>query len=185
VAEAFIKGASVTQVKAVLNKGGGETVAAIEAHRLTEQCEALREETAAYADKTGKNIEIFLANMGPLPQHKARADFSAGFMEVGGFKVLHNTGFADITTAAAAAITSQARAVVICSTDETYPEIVPPLTRAIKNKAPDMLVILAGAPAAEYKDAYIEAGVDDFIHIKADCLSVLRKIQQAGGKNDE
>jgi methylmalonyl-CoA mutase len=181
VAAAFIKGASVTQVKEVLNKGGGETVSAIEPHRLTEQFEALREKTEAHAAQSGKNIEVFLANMGPLSQHKARADFSAGFMEVGGFTVLRNNGFADVKSAAAAAIASKAQAAVLCSTDDTYPEIVPPLARAIKEKAPNMLVILAGMPAPEFKEAYAEAGMDDFIHIKADCLSVLRRIQQAGG----
>ena len=181
VAAAFAKGASVAQVKAALNKGECETVAAIEPHRLTERLETLRIKTEEQAAKTGENITVFLANMGPLSQHKARADFSTGFMEVGGFTVLQNSGFADIKSAAAAAIASKAWATVICSTDETYPEIVPELSRAIKDKAPDMLVILAGAPAPEYKESYVEAGVDDFIHIKADCLSVLQRIQQAGG----
>ena len=84
-------------------------------------------------------------------------------------------------TAAEAAVASQAQAAVICSTDNSYSEIVPELTRAIKTKAPGMMVILAGMPAPEFKDSFVEAGVDDFIHIKADCLSALKKIQQAGG----
>jgi methylmalonyl-CoA mutase len=185
VAEAFKKGATVAQVKAALNKGESETVAAIAPRRWTEQFEALRFKTEAHAAKTGKNITVFLANMGPIPQHKARADFSAGFMEVGGFTVLRNNGFADVTAAAEAAVASQAQATVICSTDITYPEIVPQLTRAIKAAAPHMWVILAGAPAPEFKDSYFEAGLDDCIHIKADCLSVLSKIQQAGGINND
>ena len=180
VIAAFSGGCSVAQVKAALNKGT-ETANPIEPHRWTEQFEALREKTEAHIAKTGRNFEVFLANMGPLPQHKARADFSAGFMEVGGFTVLRNNGFADVTTAAAAASASQAKVTVICSTDETYPQIVPELTRAIKEKAPQMLVIVAGAPAPEFKEAYLEAGVDEFIHLKADCLSILKKIQQAGG----
>jgi methylmalonyl-CoA mutase len=145
----------------------------------------LRLKTEAQAAKTGKNITVFLANMGPIPQHKARADFSAGFMEVGGFSVLRNNGFADVAAAAEAAVASQAQATVICSTDATYPEIVPPLVRAIKAAAPQMWVILAGAPAPEFKDSYFEAGLDDCIHIKADCLSVLSKIQQAGGMTND
>jgi hypothetical protein len=40
-------------------------------------------------------------------------------------------------------------------------------------------------PAPEHKGSYAAAGLDDCIHIKADCLSVLSKIQQAGGDNNE
>ncbi|MCL1815986.1 MAG: acyl-CoA mutase large subunit family protein [Clostridiales bacterium] len=181
IAGAFTAGATMAQIKTALNKGESEKVTPIIPHRWTEQFEALRSKTAAHKDKTGRNIEIFLANMGPLAQHKARADFSAGFMEVGGFTVLKNDGFADIASAAAAAIASKAQATVICSTDDTYPQIVPALTLAIKAQAPHMMVILAGMPAAEYKGSYMEAGLDECIHIKADCLAVLGKIQQAGG----
>ena len=159
----------------------GETVAAIAPHRWTEQFEALRVKTEEHTAKTGEKFKVFLANMGPLSQHKARADFTTGFMEVGGFEVLKNDGFDSIEAAAEAAIASGAQAAVICSTDDTYPDLVPPLARAIKAKAPHMLVLLAGLPAPEFKDAYTEAGMDDCIHIKADCLSMIRKIQQAGG----
>ncbi len=58
---------------------------------------------------------------------------------------------------------------------------MPPLAKAVKAGHPEMLVILAGAPAPEYKDAYVAAGVDDFIHVKADCYAVLSRIQQERG----
>jgi methylmalonyl-CoA mutase len=162
-------------------EGEGETITAIAPHRWTEQFEALRKKTEEHTAKTGKKLKVFLANMGPLSQHKARADFTVGFMEVGGFEVLKNDGFSSAEAAAEAAIASGAQAAVICSTDDTYPDLVPPLARAIKAKAPNMLVLLAGLPAPEFKDAYSEAGMDDCIHIRADCLSIIRKIQQAGG----
>jgi methylmalonyl-CoA mutase len=181
VVEAFKNDAAVAQVEAALNKGEGEKVAAIAPHRWTEQFEVLRAKTEEHTAKTGKKLKVFLANMGPLSQHKARADFTAGFMEVGGFEVLKNDGFGSVEAAADAAGASRAQVAVICSTDDTYPEIVPPLARAIKAKAPNTLVILAGMPAPEFKDSYTEAGMDDCIHIKADCLSIIKKIQQAGG----
>jgi methylmalonyl-CoA mutase len=162
-------------------EGDGETVTAIAPHRWTEQLEALRVKTEEYTVKTGKKLKVFLANMGPLSQHKARADFTIGFMEVGGFEVLKNDGFDSVEAAAEAAIASGAQTAVICSTDDTYPALVPLLVRAIKAKTPNMLVLLAGLPAPEFKDAYTEAGMDDCIHVRADCLSIIRKIQQAGG----
>jgi methylmalonyl-CoA mutase cobalamin-binding subunit len=36
----------------------------------------------------GRRVRTFLANLGPIPQHKPRADFSRGFFEVAGFEVL-------------------------------------------------------------------------------------------------
>ncbi len=114
---------------------------------------------------------LFLANLGPPRQHKARADFTQGFFEVGGFRVITNNGFATPDEAAAAALASGAPAVAICSTDETYPELVPPLVAAIKAAAPQTVVILAGRPA-EQVEALRAAGVDEFIYFGADSLKL-------------
>ena len=51
----------------------------------------------------------------------------------------------------------------------------------IKQKRPDMTVFLAGAPAPEFKQSYLDAGVDDFIHVKANCLQVLSAMQKKKG----
>ena len=153
----------------------------IEQHRWTEQFEALRKTTDDAAEKTGKRLSAFLVNMGPIPQHKARADFSRGFLEVGGINVIGNDGFECPNCAVKAAVESGADVAVICSTDDTYPELVPAIAKGIKEKAPNMLVMLAGAPAAEFKPSYDEAGVDEYIHVKANCLEILKKIQSERG----
>lgn len=158
-----------------------ETVTPIAARRWTERFEELRAGTERYEAKTGKTVDVFLANMGPIPQHKARADFACGFFEVAHFNMLRNDGFATVEEAAEAAEKSGAAVAVICSTDATYPELVPPLAALIKQKAPQMKVILAGAPAPEYKDSYVAAGVDDFIHVRANCYEILTNIQKARG----
>lgn len=183
VAEAFAAGATLRQVRCALNDGfeGDVTVAPIPEARWTAPFEKLRQTTEQYEKETGKTVNIFLANMGPIPQHKARADFITGFMEVAHFKVLGNNGFPTVEEAAQAAIDAPAQVIVICSSDPTYPELVPPLARLIKQGKPEASVYLAGAPAAEYKDAYLEAGVDDFIHVKSNCLEMLTSIQQKEG----
>lgn len=180
VIEAFMTGATVGEVRKALNDSfeGEESVKAIGTHRWTEQIEALRKTTEEFTERTGKTIRVFLANMGPIPQHKARADFSAGFMEVAHFEVLRNNGFPTPEEAVKAAVESGAEVAVICSTDDTYPELVPPVARGIKAARPEMRLLLAGAPAAEYKDSYIEAGVDDFIHVRANCYEILKSIQE-------
>jgi len=183
--EAAVKAAAaysrLCDIRASLGKPGDVTVAPVAAHRWTEKFEALRARTEAYEEKTGKTVKIFLANMGPIPQHKARADFSCGFFEVAHFEMLRNDGFQTVEEAADAAAASGAGVTVICSTDATYPELVPPLAKLIKSKCPDMMVLLAGAPAADMKNAYIEAGVDDFISVTANCYEILERIQRERG----
>jgi len=181
VINAFLAGATIGEVRETLNDGfaGEINVKPIGKHRWTEQFEALRKNTEDYIARTGENISVFLVNMGPVPQHKARADFSAGFMEVALFQVLRNTGFETVEDAVSAAVESRADVAVICSTDATYPELVPAIARGIKTILPKMKVLLAGAPAPEFKDLYTDAGVDDFIHVKANCYEILKAIQNS------
>ncbi len=152
-------------------------------HRWTERFEALRDRTLAYEKRTGKTFDVFLANMGPIPQHKARADFASGFMEVAHFNMLRNNGFETVEECAKAAVESGADVAVICSTDATYPEIVPAMTKLIKAAKPDMTVMVAGAPAKDQLQNYLDAGVDDFVHVRANCYEILTKIQDARGIN--
>ena len=53
--------------------------------RAAEPFEALRAKSDEYLSENGHRPRIFLANIGPLPNHKPRADFTVGFFEVGGF----------------------------------------------------------------------------------------------------
>ena len=150
--------------------------------RASEQIEGLRAASAAFAETMGFRPRVFLAKIGPTIQHKARADFAAGFFAVGGFEVLGKQGFDTAETAAAAAVASGARVVVLCSTDETYPALVPVFAGAVKVMKGDQVVVLAGLPAdAATVNAYREAGVDEFIHLRANVCELLAKfLKQIG-----
>jgi len=148
--------------------------------RGAEPFETLRRRSEAFAARTGSPLKVFLANMGSIPQHKARADFSRGFLEVGAFEVIGNDGFETTDQACQAAIDSGAGAVVICSTDKTYPDLVPSLAKGVKTAKPDTLVLVAGYPA-DHVEAFKAAGVDDFIHIRANCYELLNKLQNKMG----
>ena len=130
--------------------------------------EALRDASAAYAKRTGRHPRVFLAKMGPLAQHKARADFAAGFFAPGGFEVVAKQTFATASEAAKAAGESGAEVAVLCSTDETYPELAPAFAQALKAAKPSVSVVLAGLPADKAaQDVFTAAGVDLFIHLRA------------------
>ena len=177
VANVFAAGATLHQVALALNQGTCPAITVMAPHRWTEEYEALRQRSEQAKEK----VKVFLCNIGPLSQFKARADFTTGFMEVADFQVINNDGFATAQEAAEAACASGAQFAVICSTDDVYPEVVVPLAQAIKAAKPEMQVMLAGAPAPEYKDAYVAAGVDEFIHVRANCLQILSNMQKVGG----
>jgi len=142
--------------------------------------ENLRATTDAHTARTGTRPQVFLANLGPLPKHKARADFSCGFLEVAAFDVIYGPGFDDPEQAAKAALDSGALAVTICGTDEAYPELAGPIAQRIKAVKPEVTVLLAGRPA-EHIDALKAAGVDDFIYLGANCLEILSNLQKKMG----
>ncbi len=182
VIEAALAGATLGEMARTL-RTGDETqtsVTPLRIHRAAEAFEALRQAAEAHLAKTGALPQVFLANMGPMAQHKARADYVTGFLQVGGFDVPGNDGFATVEAAAQAALASGAPLVVICSTDETYPELVPPLAQAIKAAKPQTLLVLAGYPT-DHVDAFKAAGVDDFIHVRANLYETLAKFQQKLG----
>ena len=140
-------------------------------------------------------MEVFLANMGPIPQHKARADFSTSFLQVGEFNVHLNNGFQDDEgkpnsrwEKAAAALKAGIDeagtpydCAVICSTDATYPEDVPGMAPLLKAANPTMKLFLAGAPAKGMEETYRNAGVDDFISVAANCFDILKDLQKRKG----
>ena len=177
------KGATIAEIRKALGTAEVAEIKSIAAHRWSERFEALREKTENFKAKTGDNVKIFLANMGPIPQHKARADFTTGFLQVGAFEVLTNNGFATVDEAAQAAKESGADAVVICSTDPTYPEIVPALAPKLHEVLPNATVYLAGTAPAELVETYKQAGIDDYVNVRANCYKVIQALQQKKGMN--
>jgi methylmalonyl-CoA mutase len=137
--------------------------------RRAEAFEALRRRTE------GSRPKVFLAGFGPRKQHAARAEFSAGFFATGGFEsVSEKKGFDTPESAAQAALASGAPIVVLCSTDETYPTLVPAAAQALKAAAKPPIVVLAGQPATpELQQQFKAAGVDEFIHLRANCEKLL------------
>ena len=181
VIDAANAGATIAELRDALGKGESDKVKTIGKHRWSEKFEQLRETTEKFKAEKNDNVKIFLANMGPIPQHKARADFSTGFLQVGAFEVLTNNGFKTVDDAAQAAKESGADAVVICSTDATYPEIVPALAPKLHEVLPNATVYLAGTAPAELVETYKNAGIDDYINIRSNCYQTLVAMQKKKG----
>jgi methylmalonyl-CoA mutase len=136
--------------------------------------EALRDASDAWQQSHGRRPRVFLANLGPVAHHSARAAYAQNFFEAGGFEVIGNNGFKDVGAMALAFATSGARIAVICSSDKLSPDLVPPAAAKLK-EAGARSVVLAGNPGPN-ESAWRAAGVDRFIFIKCDVLATLREM---------
>ena len=181
--EAAGEGAGISALsKALCHCGSAETsVKPLGIRRAVEHFEALREASADFKEKTGSGPKIFLATMGPLVQHKIRADFIRGFFQVGGFDVIYPNGFQTPEDAAKAFAESGAKYAVICSTDDTYPELVPPVAKAIKAAKAGSVVLLAGIPNPDFEQSYKDAGLDGSISIKSNNYETLKSMLETLG----
>lgn len=173
---AFEKGATLGQMVEFFQKEKDILeIRPLSLHRLAEPFEVLREGVEKYIAEGNTAPKVFLANMGPVSQHKARADFSLTFFEVGGFEVINNQGFKTPEEAVEEALKSDSKVFVICSTDPTYPEIVPLFTKKLKERSSDAIVILAGYPKDQIEE-HKQSGVDYFIHLRANAYEILSSL---------
>lgn len=165
--------------------GGQEettSVTPIQRQRAAEAFETLRFHAEQVRERTGHQPQVHLATVGPLAKHKARADFCTDFFAVGGFVVTKSEQpLSGVQEIGEAAIASGAKIVVICADDESYPNVAAPLARLLKEKQPGLTVLLAGLPGPEQAAAYREAGVDDFLHVRSNCYSLLYDLQKRIG----
>jgi methylmalonyl-CoA mutase len=172
LSEFFINNGTIAEAYANMWKQG-ETleVTPLVKQRATSQIEELR----AKVENSKVKPTVFLANYGPLAQFKPRADFAKGFFEVGAYDVLNNFGYTKVDEMVKAALESKSKIICICSTDDAYTEFVPEFVAKIKEQVKDATVIIAGYPKEQIA-TYKEAGVDEFIHIKANCYAILNSL---------
>jgi methylmalonyl-CoA mutase len=174
------QGASVGQLARALGfHAEPAAIPPLAPHMFARPFEELRDASDAWQVGHGKRPRVFLANMGPVAHHTARATYSKNFFEAGGFEVIGSGGFKDPDAAAQAFAESGATVAAICSSDKLYPDVVPQVAPRLK-AAGARSVVLAGNPGAS-EAAWRAAGVDRFIFIKCDVLGTLRQMLREEG----
>ena len=184
--EAARKGATIGHMYTDLyGTSAATTVPALTPHRLSEPYEALRKRADGYKAKTGTFPQIFLANLGKVAQHTARAMFARNFFEAGGIEAITNTGFADATSVAKAFTASGAKIAVICGSDPQYGDMATDVASTLKT-AGASLVYLAGHPG-DARAGYEAAGIDDFIYVGTDVPDTCRTAMDhlSGARGDK
>ncbi|MEM1182226.1 MAG: methylmalonyl-CoA mutase family protein [Acidobacteriota bacterium] len=182
--------ADVTDIRSAL--GDGAPLAAVAAaacapdpscrpipdFRSAEGFEALRLAVDAAVEAGAERPRVLLAGLGSAQDSRARREFAAGFFSVGGLDARVEDGFGearDLDGLSAAA--EGTLAVVLCSTDERYGELVPAAAKALGGGPP---VYVAGRPGP-HAEAWADAGVDGYIYLGCDVLAVLEAVVSATG----
>jgi len=178
-ARAVTDGARFLDVRAALNRGPSEKVVPLVRERLAQPFEDLRYRADRFLAAKGKRPSVFLANLGPIAEHKARAGFAQNVFEAGGFLVIGNDGFDSADKAAAAFVESGAELAALCSSDAVYAELAQAAARALRAKGATA-VVLAGAPG-DAESAYRDAGVTDFIFVGVNVAARLRSLLERAG----
>jgi methylmalonyl-CoA mutase len=150
--------------------GSPTTVEPLRQRRLAEDFEALRDRADRLANE-GAQPTIFLANLGPVAVHTARATYAKNFFEAGGIVALGTDGFASTEELGAAFQASGATAAVLCSSDAVYERDAEAAAAALRAVGCSRLY-LAGNPR-DQRDRYLAAGVDEFIHVGVNVLDTL------------
>ncbi|WP_026424506.1 methylmalonyl-CoA mutase family protein [Actinokineospora inagensis] len=141
--------------------GGG-----LPAHRYAEAYEDLRDRSDRVLADTGARPRVFLATLGPVAAHTARASFAANLFQAGGIETPTGGVLTDAETAVARFAESGAAVVCLCGSEKSYAELAEPVARALR-AAGATRVLLAG-PARELSE------VDGFVFTGCDALAVLR-----------
>lgn len=144
--------------------GGGLPV-----HRYAADYEALRDRSDAILAETGARPTVFLATIGSIAAHTARAGFAGNLLQAGGIETPSAGATKDIDEIIAAYQASGATIACICGTDRAYGEQAESLATALK-AAGAAKVLLAGARS----DAY--PSVDEFLYRGCDALALLHGV---------
>jgi methylmalonyl-CoA mutase len=176
------RGASLPQLSAALVGTAGvpaARIAKLPVRRDAEPFERLRDESDARERTTGRRPSVFLCNLGPIPEHQARAQFASGFFAAGGFAVLGNDGFDTPEAAAEAFAASGARLAAICGSDAAYPRWVEQLAPLLRARGALRVIVAGRAGEQEAHDR--AAGVSDFIFAGCDAVATLQALLAAEG----
>jgi methylmalonyl-CoA mutase len=113
--------------------------------------------------------KVFMLTYGNVAIRLARSQFAGNFFACAGYEIIDNRGFCSADEGVESAMKAGAQVIVVCSSDEEYPEIAPEVFEKVKDRA---IVVVAGDPAC--KDDLEKAGISEFIHVRSNLLERLK-----------
>ncbi|NKE55994.1 methylmalonyl-CoA mutase [Lentzea sp. PSKA42] len=115
------------------------------------------EELRDLADAQPERPQVFLATLGPVAAHTARATFAANLFNAGGFAT-PNAGPTKTAEDVAERFTaSGAKVAVLCGSDSSYADLAVPVVEALRAAGAER-VLLAGRKSDAKVDGYVYTG---------------------------
>ncbi len=142
--------------------------------KVAEDFELLRLSTT----ELNKRPRVFLLKYGNPARVTARSAFATNFFGAAGYKILDTPVYKYLDDGVKAARKSGADIVVLCSADETYPEMARAAFDKIKNGTD---IVVAGYPTTLIENLK-DTGIKHFIHVRSNLLEELwgfQKIMQS------
>ncbi|MGB5811864.1 MAG: hypothetical protein WBG86_15100, partial [Polyangiales bacterium] len=121
----------------------------------------------------GPRPNVFLANLGPIPAHKARSAWTGNLFAAAGIGAVANDGFESVDDLVAAYLESGAGMAAICGSDADYAVSLVPAIEGLKG-AGCAIIIVAGRPG-DREDVLREVGAHGFVFVGADVFAVVRQ----------
>jgi methylmalonyl-CoA mutase len=147
----------------------------LDAIRLAEPFEALRDASDRMLAANGARPKVFLATLGSEAEFTARAMFAKNFFEAGGIEPVGGETV-EAPGLGAAFKASGTTLVCLCSSDKVYEKDAVAAAAALK-AAGAKHIYLAGRPR-DQEAVLTEAGVQSFIYEGCDALAVLQAAHQ-------
>jgi methylmalonyl-CoA mutase len=134
-------------------------------HRYAEIFETRRDRADAHAVATGTRPAVFLATIGSVAAHTARASFAANLFATGGIATPRGGPGTDVPAVVAAFVASGTSVACVCGADKAYAQLAAPVAAALV-AAGAKRVWVAGKPGGY-------AGVDSYLYLGCDAVEVL------------
>ncbi|MCB9942921.1 MAG: methylmalonyl-CoA mutase [Geminicoccaceae bacterium] len=144
----------------------------LEPSRLGGDFERLRDISDDLLARDGQRPRIWLACIGSLAEHGARANFARNAFEAGGIEAVASGPLDDVSMLASAFAGSNCRMACLCGSDAGYEQRAAAFAAALVDAGAEA-VYLAGRPDAKLR----EAGIDKFVYAGCDLLSLLEDAQ--------
>lgn len=145
----------------------------IKQERLAEPYEQLRKQAEQLAERDEAPVAGLLC-LGQLKDHKARADFMAGFLSPGGIAAEKSDTIASLADALSFINEKKRDFYCLCASDAQYAEGGLQLVKEFLKAVPDLKLYVAGLVPEEERQAWLEAGIRDFITLKSNCYETLQ-----------
>lgn len=148
----------------------------ISPYRGPEAFEKLRLAT----ERHEKKPLVLTLPIGDRKKRKARSAYANNFFGCAGYRIEDPIGFDDAESALQAVKEKKPDIVVLCSSDNDYPELIPVIAKGVNELSNAPILVLSGYPEKE-AEKYKRAGVDEFIHSGCNVLETLERFHSKLG----